>query len=73
MKNIIILGAVLIVLGIAGLVFDSFSYTETEPVLTAGPIKVTTEEHHYVTIPNVVSVIVLLTGIALVFGGRRPE
>ncbi len=71
MRNLAWLGILLIVLGIAGLVFENFSYTETKPVLKAGPIQVNSEEEHHVSIPTVAGVVVLLAGVALVLAGRR--
>jgi uncharacterized membrane protein len=71
MRNLAWLGVVLIVLGIAGLVFENFSYTDTKPVLKAGPIEVNAKEEHHVSIPTVAGVVVLLAGVALVFVGRR--
>jgi hypothetical protein len=72
MRNIAWLGVVLIVLGIAGLAFENFSYTETKPVLKAGPVEVNAEEEHHISIPTVAGVVVLLAGVVLVFVGRRP-
>ena len=53
MRNLVWLGVVLIILGIAGLAFANFSYTETKPVLKAGPVEVNAKEEHHVTIPTV--------------------
>ncbi len=68
MRNI--LGGVLIVLGVAMLAFGSFSYTETKPVLKAGPLEVNTEEEHHVSIPAIGGVIVLLAGVGVLFVRR---
>ncbi len=71
MRNTALIGIVLIVLGIVGLVFENFSYTETKPVLKAGPIEVNSQEEHHISIPTIAGVVVLLAGVALVFVGRR--
>ena len=71
MKSISILGIVLIVLGVAALFFGHFSFTETKPVLTAGPLQVNSQEDHTVWIPTVAGIVVLLAGVGLVFAGRR--
>jgi uncharacterized membrane protein len=71
MGKIAILGIVLIVLGIAGLLFSHFSYTETKPVLKAGPIQVNSQEEHTVSIPTIGSIVLLLAGAGLVIAGRR--
>jgi hypothetical protein len=71
MKPIAIVGLVLIVAGVAGLLFGHFSFTETKPVLKAGPLEVTSEEDHTVWIPTAAGIVVVLAGAGLVFAGRR--
>jgi uncharacterized membrane protein HdeD (DUF308 family) len=71
MKSISILGIVLIVLGVAALFFGHFSFTETKPVLKAGPLQVNSQEDHTVWIPTVAGIVVLLAGVGMVFAGRR--
>ena len=71
MKGISILGVVLIVRGVAALLFGHFSFTETKPVLKAGPLQVNSQEDHTVWIPTVAGIVVLLAGVGLVFAGRR--
>ena len=71
MRNTVWIGAVLIVLGIAGLLFENFSYTETKTVLKAGPIEINAQEEHHISIPMVGGIVVLLAGVALVLVGRR--
>ncbi len=72
MRGLSLLGVILVVLGIAGLVFTNFSYTEKTPVVKAGPIEVNANEEHHVAIPTIAGVVVLLAGVALVFIGRKP-
>jgi hypothetical protein len=71
MKPITILGAVLIVLGVAALFFGHFSYSETKPVLKAGPLQINSQEDHTVWIPTVAGIVVVLAGLGLVLAGRR--
>jgi hypothetical protein len=71
MGKVAILGVVLIVLGIAGLVIGHFSYTETKPVVKAGPLQVNSEEEHNISIPTIGSIVLLLAGAGLVIAGRR--
>ena len=66
-----ILGVVLIVLGIAGLLFSHFSYTETKPVLKAGPLQVNSQQEHTISIPTIGSIVLLIVGAGLVVAGRR--
>jgi hypothetical protein len=71
MRNLTLLGVVLVILGVGGLLFGHFSYSETKPVLDAGPIHVTTQEQHHVSIPTIAGIAVLLGGIGLIVLGRR--
>lgn len=71
MKPIAILGVVLIVLGVGALFFGHFSFTETKPVIKAGPLQVNAQEDHTVWIPTVAGIVVVLAGLGLVFAGRR--
>jgi hypothetical protein len=73
MKNLGILGAVLIVLGVGALLFGHFSYSETKPVLKAGPLEINSQENHTVWIPTVAGIVVVLAGLGLVLAGRRQS
>ena len=46
MKPLTMLGAVLIVVGVIALFMGHFSFTETKPVLKAGPLEVNSQENH---------------------------
>jgi hypothetical protein len=71
MRGIAILGVVLVVLGVGGLLFGHFSYSEKTPVLNAGPIHVSTEQEHYVSVPMIGGIVVLAAGVVLILIGRR--
>jgi hypothetical protein len=71
MKPIALLGVVLIVLGVAGLFLSHVTWTETKPVLKAGPLQVNAQEDHTVWIPTAAGVMAVLAGVGLVFAGRR--
>ncbi len=71
MRGAALLGVIMIVLGIAGLAFDHFSYTETKPVLKAGPIQINSQQEHHVSIPLIGSIVVMVIGAGLVLSGRR--
>ena len=71
MSKITILGVVLIVLGVGGLLLGHFSYTETKPVLKAGPLQINSEEQHNISIPTIGSIVLLLVGAGLAIAGRR--
>jgi hypothetical protein len=71
MKNLGILGAILIVLGVGALFFGHFTFSETKPVLKAGPLQINSQEEHTVWIPTVAGIVVVLAGLGLIIAGRR--
>lgn len=71
MRNLTALGVVLVILGVAGLLFGHFSYSQTKPVFDAGPIHVTSQQENYVSIPTMAGVLVLVAGFGLILIGRR--
>jgi hypothetical protein len=70
-KPIVLLGVMLIVLGIAGLFLSRITWTETKPVLKAGPLQINSQEDHTVWIPTAAGVVAVLAGLGLVFAGKR--
>jgi uncharacterized protein YjeT (DUF2065 family) len=71
MKPMAILGLVLIVLGIAGLFFSHVSWTETKPLVKAGPLEINTQQDHTVWIPTAAGVVAVLAGLGLVVAAKR--
>ena len=71
MRNLMYLGVVVAILGIAALLFGSFSYTDTKPLLDAGPIHIASHEDHYVSIPVIAGIVILIAGVSLIVVGRR--
>ena len=71
MKPTAIAGVVLIVVGLVALLAGGFSYQKSDKVLDAGPLQATVQHDKRVTIPPVVSGIVLAAGVALLFVGAR--
>jgi hypothetical protein len=71
MRGLPLLGAVLIIVGVLALILGNISYTETKPVLKAGPIEVNAQEEHRISIPTIAGVVIVLAGVGLVLVGRR--
>ncbi|HKD46111.1 MAG TPA: hypothetical protein VKB67_00330 [Rhizomicrobium sp.] len=71
MRSLTLLGVVLIVFGVAALFFGHFSFTETKPVLKAGPLQINSQEDHTVWVPTAAGIVVVLAGLGLVVAGRR--
>jgi hypothetical protein len=71
MKPAAMLGVVLIVLGLAALAYQGFTYTTRETVIDIGPIEATAERERTIPLPPVVGIVAVVGGIALlVLGGR---
>jgi len=56
MKPVAILGVLLIVVGIAALVYQGFTYTSRETVLNIGPIHATADRDKTVYLPPVIGI-----------------
>jgi hypothetical protein len=71
MKPAAMFGVVLIVLGLAALVYQGISYTTRETVIDIGPIEATAERQRTIPLPPVFGIVAVAGGIALlVFGAR---
>jgi hypothetical protein len=74
MKNILILGVALIVMGAAVLGYDHYSYTTTENILQIGPITATAERTHTVSLPPILGWLLIVGGAcALAFGALSKK
>lgn len=71
MKTVNILGIVLIIAGILGVVFGSFSYTKETEEVKLGPIEMTVQDRQRVDIPIWASIGVMVLGGALLFLGSK--
>jgi hypothetical protein len=69
MKNTLLAGIVMVVVGAALLGYGYFNYTTTEEVLKIGPITATAEKQHTVTFPPILGWLLVGGGICvLIFG-----
>ena len=66
MKNILVIGIVLIVIGAALLGYDHYNYTTTEDVLKIGPLTATAERTHTVTFPPILGWLLIGGGVCAV-------
>jgi len=71
MRTTTILAVALIVLGIAALGYQGFTYTTKEKVVDLGPLEVTSETTKSFPLPPVVGIIALAGGVVLLVIGRR--
>jgi uncharacterized membrane protein HdeD (DUF308 family) len=73
MKGTALLGLVLIVIGLASLTYQGFTYSTRETVLDVGPLHATADRERTVSIPPVLGIVAVAGGIALVIAGRRQR
>ena len=73
MKPIAIAGVLLIVLGLAALVYQSVSYTSRETVIDIGPITATADRQRTLPIPPVLGILAVAGGVALLVVGARKR
>jgi len=71
MKPVAIIGAVLIVLGLAALAYQGFTYTTRQTVVDIGPIHATADREKTVALPPVFGIVAVAAGAALMLGGSR--
>jgi hypothetical protein len=72
MNLVRIVGVLLIVAGVLGVVFNSFSFTKETHELKLGPIELSVKEKQSVDIPVWASVgAIVVGGVLLVFGNRK--
>ncbi len=71
MKATQIIGILLIVAGVAGLVFGGFSYTKDTTAVKMGPIELKVQEKESIAIPVVASGASIAIGVFLMFFAGR--
>jgi hypothetical protein len=73
MKPMVLAGVVLIVLGVAALLYQSVSYTSRETVIDIGPLQATADRERTLAIPPALGMAVVLGGAALLIVGLRKS
>ena len=73
MNRTAIIGVVLLLLGVAALAYQGFTYTSRETVVDIGPVHATADHQKTVPIPPVLGLAAVAGGVALlVVGMRKP-
>ena len=67
------IGIVLIVIGIAMMVYTGFNYVTKEKVVDIGPIQINAEKNHTVQWPPVVGVILIIGGIVVIVFDKKAR
>ena len=73
MKPIPLLAIVLIVLGVAALAYQGFTYTTRETVIDLGPIHATADREKTVPLPPILGITAVAAGVALLVIGSRKR
>lgn len=73
MKPITIAGIVLILGGIAALIFGGITYTKNETVLDVGPIELEAKSKESIPIPELAAILAAIAGVGLVVVGARSK
>jgi hypothetical protein len=73
MKPLAAAGIILIVLGLAALVYGGVTYTSRETVIDIGPLQATADRERTFPLPPVAGVVAVVGGIALLVGGMRKR
>lgn len=66
-----VLGAVLIVLGVAVLALKGINYTTKKEVIDVGPIEATATERHSLPLSPIAGGVAVVAGLVLVLAARR--
>lgn len=73
MKLITILGIVLIIGGLAALVFEEIPYTTEESEIRLGPIEAEVQQNKSLPLPKAAGVVATAAGVLLLLAGRRSN
>jgi len=73
MKPAAVIGVVLIVLGLAALVYQGITYTSRETVIDLGPLHATADRQKTLPLPPVVGIAAVAGGVVLLFAVTRKR
>ncbi len=71
MKPLSLAGIILIVLGLAALAYQGFSYTSREKIVDIGPLEASADRERTVPLPPIVGIVAVAGGVALLVAGSR--
>ena len=73
MKPMAIAGVVLIVLGLAALVYQGITYTSRETIVDVGPVQATVDREKTLPLSPIVGIAAVAGGVALLIAGVRKR
>jgi hypothetical protein len=71
MKPLAMIGVVLIVFGLAALVYQGITYTSRETVIDIGPVHATADRERTLPLPPIVGSVAVAGGVVLLIAGMR--
>ena len=71
MRGLAVLGLLLLLGGLAALIWPSITYTKTEKAIDLGPIEVTTQDKERIPLPPLFGIATAATGLVLIVVGSR--
>jgi hypothetical protein len=71
MKPMALVGLLLLVLGLAALVYQGITYTSRETVIDIGPVHATADRQKTLPLPPVVGIAAVAGGVVLLVAGMR--
>ena len=73
MKPAALLGLILIVVGLAALAYQGFTYTTRETVIDIGPIHATADRQRTIPLPPILGIAAVVGGVVLLVTGARKR
>jgi hypothetical protein len=73
MKPLGIVGVLLIVVGVAALVYQGITYTTRETVIDIGPVHATADRQKTLPLPPVLGIAAVAGGVVLLIAGVRKH
>lgn len=71
MRNLMWVGVLLVILGIAGLIMQYVTVTERRTVAEIGPLELKTEEQRNIPIPTIAGIVAVIAGLIIIVTSRR--
>jgi len=71
MKPFALVGVVLILLGVAALVYQGVTYTRRDTVIDLGPLRATADRQQTLLLPPVLGIVAVAGGLVLLIAGMR--
>ena len=68
-----IAGVLLIIVGVAALIYGGFSYTSHKKAVDIGAIQINKTENHSLPIPPILGIVAIVGGAALLYLGAKQR